>query len=390
MTIRQADDRASEPFQGLLLVHRGRTGLTQRQLADRVGVSARSVQDWESGVNYPSAERLRALIRALLEGHGLTPGHEQGEAEALWAAVKRASPRMHTPFDPAWFAGLLGERAASAAGPEDAGAGSGAVLAERPAAGGAVRRQDWGEAPDVLGFVGRADELAMLRRWMLEDRCRLMAVLGMGGIGKTSLAAKLAQAVAPSFERVYWRSLRDVPPVGEWLAGAIGFLSDQELVPPASDSDRLTALLGLLRDRPCLLVLDNFETLFEPGQEEGRYREGQAGYGRLLRVVAEAAHRSCLLLTSREAPVELTVFGGDAVRTVPLGGLGVDEARELLGDKRLTGDAAAWVDLVARYDGNGLALRLVGESIREVFGGEIGAFLTEDGAGGVFGGIRRL
>jgi hypothetical protein len=43
----------------------------------------------------------------------------------------------------------------------------------------------------------------------------------MGGIGKTSLAAKLGQEVAPSFERVYWRSLRDAPPLGEWLAGAV-------------------------------------------------------------------------------------------------------------------------------------------------------------------------
>src|SRR5437762_13467581 len=100
MTIRQAEGRAGQPFQGLLLLHRGRTGLTQRQLAGRVGVSARSVQDWESGVNHPSAERLRALIRALLEGDGLMPGHERGDAEALWAAVERASPRMRTPFDP--------------------------------------------------------------------------------------------------------------------------------------------------------------------------------------------------------------------------------------------------------------------------------------------------
>jgi DNA-binding XRE family transcriptional regulator len=391
MTVRPAGDRASEPFRGLLLLHRGRTGLTQRQLAGRVGVSARSVQDWESGVSYPSAEGLRALVRALLEGHGLTPGHERGEAEALWAAVERAAPRMRTPFDPAWFAGLRGERAASAAGPEGAGAGRGAGLAGRAAAGGAAeRRQDWGEAPDVLGFVGRADELAALQRWILDERCRLVALLGIGGVGKTSLAARLAQEVAPHFERVYWRSLRDAPPVGDWLAGAIGFLSDQELVPPASESERLTVLLRLLRDRLCLLVLDNFETLFEPGQGEGRYRAGLAGYGHLLGAVGGAAHRSCLLLTSREAPVELTVLGGDAVSTLRLGGLGVDEARALLGDKRLTGDAAAWGDLVARYAGNGLALRLVGESIRQVFGGEIGTVLEEGGDGGVFGGIRRL
>jgi WD40 repeat protein/transcriptional regulator with XRE-family HTH domain len=391
MTVWQAADRASEPFHRLLLAGRGRTGLTQRQLADRAGVSARSIQDWEAGVSYPSAERLQQLIAALLEAGGLSAGRETEEARALWAAVESASLRMHAPFDAVWFAHLLAERPLSAAGLGGTGAGRGAVPAGRAVASvAAERHQDWGEAPDVLGFVNRTDELGALRRWILDEGRRVVALVGIGGVGKTSLAAKLAQEVAPGFERVYWRSLRDAPTVGDWLAGAIGFLSDQRLAPPASESERLTLLLRLLRDRPCLLMLDNFETLFEPGQDEGRYRAGLAGYGHLLGMVGEAAHRSCLLLTSREAPVELAILGGDAVRTLQLGGLGVDEARSLLGDKRLIGDAAAWVDLVARCAGNGLALRLVGESIHQIFGGEIDAFLKEAGAGVVFGGIRRL
>jgi hypothetical protein len=48
----------------------------------------------------------------------------------------------------------------------------------------------------------------------------------MGGIGKTSLVARLAQEVSPAFERVHWRSLRDAPLPSDWLASAIGFLSD--------------------------------------------------------------------------------------------------------------------------------------------------------------------
>ena len=52
------------------------------------------------------------------------------------------------------------------------------------------------------------------------------------------------------------------------------------------DSERLTALLQLLRERRCLLVLDNSETLFEPGQQQGSYRAGMVGYGRLLEAVA--------------------------------------------------------------------------------------------------------
>jgi hypothetical protein len=88
---------------------------------------------------------------------------------------------------------------------------------------------DWGEAPDTDGFIGRAEELAQLRGWLMEDHCRLVPILGMGGIGKTSQAARAARKVARSFGVVHWRSLRNAPPAGEWLAGAIGFISDTDV-----------------------------------------------------------------------------------------------------------------------------------------------------------------
>ena len=46
--------------------------------------------------------------------------------------------------------------------------------------------------------------------------------------------------------------------------------------------------------------------------------------------------------------------------------------------------------MIDRFGGNGLALQMVGESIKEVFGGDIGAFLAKSGSATVFGGIRRL
>jgi hypothetical protein len=295
--------------------------------------------------------------------------------------VLREAPRMQTPLDEVWLDGLLAERAAP---PTE--------LARHPNAAEAEsleRRQDWGEAPDVIGFVGRADELATLRDWLLDERCRLAVVLGMGGIGKTALASRLALDAAPNFQRVYWRSLRDALPAGEWMAGAIGFLSGHHLVPPEGESARLGVLLELLRDQRSLLVLDNFETVLQPGQQEGRYREGFAGWGALLRAVGETRHQSCLLLTSREAAPELAVLGGGVVRRFQLGGLGVPEGQVFLADKQLSGNAEDWANLIARFGGNGLALKVVGESIREVFGGVIGAFL-ESGSAAVFGGIRRL
>jgi DNA-binding transcriptional regulator YiaG len=84
-----AGGRQQEPFSGLLLRHRGMTRLTQRQLAERIGVSMRTVQGWETGVMYPAGVRLQALIVALLEAGGMTAGQEWQEAENLWEAVHR-------------------------------------------------------------------------------------------------------------------------------------------------------------------------------------------------------------------------------------------------------------------------------------------------------------
>ncbi len=352
----------------------------------------RTIQGWETGVMYPAAGRLEALIGALLETGGFTTGREQDEAEALWGAVEREAARAHPPFEQGWFATLLAQRAASAQ--QAASAQRQAVAADQPrpqsppdVPGG---RQDWGDAPALVDFVGRTAELSTVRHWVLGEHCRLVGVLGMGGIGKTSIAARLAQEVAPGFERVYWRGLRNAPPVGEWFAGAIAFLSDQRVVPPEGESNQLAALLQLLRERPSLIILDNFETLLEPGQRDSSYREGLAGYGSVLRAVGESSHQACIIVTSREAPPEWTMLGSRAVRTLELSGLEVSDGRVLLAPKHLSGDAEDWANLVLRYGGNSLALKVVGETIRQVFGGEIGAFLSESSTGAVFGGIRRL
>jgi WD40 repeat protein/transcriptional regulator with XRE-family HTH domain len=370
----------TETFAGLLLRHRGRTGLTQRDLATRLGTSRRSIQDWESGAYHPSAERLQALLGVLFESGGLIAGREVQEAHELWEAALREAPRMHTPLDQEWLEDLLDQRHA----PQPRL--SRGVHTPEPV----EQTQYWGEAPDVIAFVGRSEELATLRTWLTEERCRLVAILGMGGIGKSALASRLAQEGAPGFQRVYWRSLRDALPPDEWLAGAIGFLSGHQVVPPPGSSARVAALLQLLRDRPSLLVLDNFETVLEPGQQEGRYRDGFAAYGALLGAIGETGHQSCLLVTSREAPPELAVLGGGAVRRLQLGGLGVAEGRVLLAEKQLSGTDEEWATLVARVGGNGLALKVVGESIHDLFDGDIAGFLEQAGEQSIVGGIRRL
>jgi WD40 repeat protein/transcriptional regulator with XRE-family HTH domain len=385
MANRELADGSGESFRGLLLRHRGRTGLTQRELAARVGVSIRTLQDWEAGVSYPGAERLQALIAALLSSGGLTEGRAAVEAQELWSTALREAPRLHTPFDPDWFGELLAGRTGSA-GPETS-------PVQRAAEDRSVSqpRHDWGDAPDLAGFLGRMHELETLKRWVMDDHCRLVAVLGMGGIGKTMLAARLAQDAASSFERVYWRSMRNAPPLNESLIQLISLLSDRQLTAPASEAGQLALVAQLLRERPTLLVLDNVETLLVPGVRLARYREGFDGVGALLEAFAEGRHHSCIILTGREAPPRLGAIGDThAVRVLELGGLGVAEGQALLADKQLSGSAHDWANLVAQFGGNGLALKVVGESIRQLFGGQLGQFFEEAGPGAIFGDIGQL
>lgn len=64
---------------------------------------------------------------------------------------------------------------------------------------------DWGDAPDISYFYGRTAELSALEQWIVTDRCRLVALFGVGGIGKTALAVKLAQRVEEEFDYLVWR-----------------------------------------------------------------------------------------------------------------------------------------------------------------------------------------
>src|SRR5688572_17916465 len=171
------DDPTVERFSGLVLQLRGRIGLTQRELAERLDVHAHSIQAWEAGVSIPSAASLRALVAAAWRAGGFTAGDEADEAAVLWATAMRGAPRLRTPFDRAWF----GRLQAVGATPIGGGISPEAIASEAPPpAPGRTRRHSWGEAPDVVGFVGRALEREALRRWVADEWCRVVAVLGLG------------------------------------------------------------------------------------------------------------------------------------------------------------------------------------------------------------------
>jgi WD40 repeat protein/transcriptional regulator with XRE-family HTH domain len=241
--------------------------------------------------------------------------------------------------------------------------------------------QDWGEAIDISAFYNRTIELATLKQWIVNDRCRLVALLGMGGIGKTALSVKLGEQIQGDFDYLIWRSLRNAPPIQDLLANLLQFFSrQQETYLSETFDEQLSRLMAYLRASRCLLILDNAESILQSGdrQRAGFYQAGYEGYGQLLKCVGETCHNSCLVLTSRELPKELIALEGETlpVRYLKLAGLSAAEGRKIFQAKgSFTGLDAESSVLIDRYAGNPLALKIVASAIKDFFEGDISSFL---------------
>jgi WD40 repeat protein len=242
---------------------------------------------------------------------------------------------------------------------------------------------DWGEAIDVSTFYGRTVELNQLTQLATRDRCRLIALLGLGGIGKTALSVKLAQQIQGEFEWIIWRSLRNAPSLETLLAELVPFLSNQQETKP-----ELSKLLHLLRQSRCLVILDNVETLMETNHV-GQFRAGFEGYGELLRLLGEVSHQSSIVLTSREKPAIVAALEGVelTVRSLRLDG-SPEASQAIIQTKGLRGNEEQKYRLGDRYSNNPLALKIVATSIQDLFEGDIATFLQEDTF--IFNGIRLL
>jgi DNA-binding CsgD family transcriptional regulator len=263
-------------------------------------------------------------------------------------------------------------------------------------------KEDWGEAVDVEGFRGRDAEIRDLEEWIVGNdslRCRVVAVLGMGGIGKTAIAAKVAKQVQPQFDYLIWRSLRNAPSLEDILSQLLRFLpNDSEDYLTVSENNKILLLIDALRKHRCLVILDNVESVLRSGEGKtqewaGEYEPGYENYGYFFKKVAEASHESCLLLTSREKPKEVAALEGKKlpVKVLQLSSLNLAGAREILLDKGCDCTDEQLQELVKRYSGNPLALKIVATTVYDLFSNNITEFLREiQEANAVYGDIRTL
>jgi tetratricopeptide (TPR) repeat protein len=306
-------------FGQLLRTRRRAAGWTQQELADRAGVSARSLSDLERGVRKPYPGTAVRLAEAL----GLDP---DARAELIAAVTPADVPQLvvQPPVRPSWV----------------------------------TPRQ---LPPVAAGFVGRAAELAALSELAgLSERAGsagdrrgtvvISAIGGTAGVGKTALAVRWAHQAAERFpDGQLYVNLRGYDPeqpltASDALARFLRALGVVGPDIPAQESERAARYRSMLAGRRVLVVLDN------------------ASRAEQVRPLLPGSEGCAVVVTSRDTLTGLLAREG--ARRLDLDLLPPAEAagllRELIGDRAAAAPEAtvALAGLCARLP---LALRIAAE-----------------------------
>lgn len=227
--------------------------------------------------------------------------------------------------------------------------------------------QDLSEMPDLGAFYGRTYELETLKNWIIKEQCRLIAITGISGIGKTALGVQLVQQIKDEFEFVIWCNFEFPPTLAEFQTNLISFFSQSQQRDLSVSAPNALTLIKYLQQYRCLVVLDNIHNLFKSGELAGKYQPQYEDYQTFFKQIKELSHQSCLLLMGREQPriVSEVKNKNSVIHSLQLTGLNLKAAQEILKEYGLT-EIDKIETIIKRYQGNPLWLKSIADLLEEL------------------------
>ncbi|MEG4391683.1 ATP-binding protein [Microcoleus sp. BROC3] len=227
--------------------------------------------------------------------------------------------------------------------------------------------QDLSEMPELGDFYDRTPELDTLTTWILQQRSRLIALTGISGIGKTSLAVQLVQQIKDEFDYAVWYTLDEFPSIDKFQSNLTQLFSQSEKPDLSATNQKRLPLIKYLQKYRCLIVLDDIHNLFCSGEVAGKYKPECEEYRSLFKQIEKLSHPCCFLLIGWEQPREVTQVKNQntPIRTLQLKGLDIAAGREIVRDYGLEESDNSQA-LIHRYQGNPLWLKSVANLIEEL------------------------
>ncbi|GAB4214253.1 MAG: NB-ARC domain-containing protein [Synechococcales cyanobacterium] len=229
---------------------------------------------------------------------------------------------------------------------------------------------DWGEATEVPIFFGRQDELQRLCHWLEQEQPKVIAVCGLGGIGKATLVVRALEQKLPRLGvGVVWRSVSHAVSLERLLQSTAGSLG---ITVTETDpiTEQISAWLQGIRQQRWVVVLEQWEAVLTNPE-----------YGLLLRRLASERHASTILILSKILPpsIERWAAQDPRIRVMRLGGLHLEDWQQLCCHGfTCHGSLSSWQEFHRRYSGHPLAGLWLAQIVAHFFSGDLAAFLYHE------------
>jgi len=215
--------------------------------------------------------------------------------------------------------------------------------------------------PQAPNFVGRDAELQELRAFWSTGGQGVVALVGLGGAGKTAVAARwldelLGESNASRPDGLFVWSFYQQPDAGMFLQEACQYFVSADAPMPGKGAGLLAVLYeALTTGGRHLIVLDGLERVQRQASAEGVYGqiEDPLLKGFLTRI-AEGLGRVTALITSRFPVTDLEPCQDRGYRWISVGGLGPAAARTLLRQRGVQGTDAQLDQVIDNYGAHAL------------------------------------
>ncbi|MBD1214117.1 MAG: AAA family ATPase, partial [Dolichospermum circinale Clear-D4] len=202
------------------------------------------------------------------------------------------------------------------------------------------------QSPKTTYFYGRNNEITTLFEWIENPNTRLISILGISGIGKSTFVKHFIDIQTVPFDAIIWKNLKLSNSLNSILTEILTELNikSQDI----NTNNLLNQCLQLFNQKRCLIILDNLEEIFTPQQFAGHYKPEYQDYQTFLQMITEIEHQSCLILISQEKCQEMISLDQEIypIHSLELSGLNHADILQNTGLK----NQENWLELIKLYE----------------------------------------